>query len=524
MQNRLISYFRHRLANTDENWCFQTLSFFVLTLLTRLPFRSRFLYDHDSVQFALGMRDYDVYLNQPHPPGYFLYVNTARLINYFVQDANVSLIWVSIVASALTVAVIYNLGSAIFGRREGWWAALVTTTSPLFWFFGEVALTYVVAACFAALAGLLTWRLLNRCDRSIYLFPVVLGVAAGFRQDLLVFLGPLWLIGFAKANRRTFAIALLLLLLTLMLWFVPMLIATGGSARYFSALSELWQYNNAPQSVWHSQVASPFDTLLTLLGFLSYGVGIGTIFLLFSVYAIFRTGEWRRLAGNKLLFFASWLAPALLFFGLVFIPPYKYSYGLVIVPAFLLLTPPAVRNALGALKNVTGFSKLNGVHAPTFILALIVGANSIVFCLAGSGFSVSGLRTHDRLLAAIFSGIRNNFPSQSTVILGRQRSTFSGYRHIQYYLPEYPVYLADQQSNLQGQPWYVFGARDGRTTLSKHVEIPPGTERIVFLADPYFPESNSDLPKMNLRSLRISDDYTLFYKEIEPAERTAAKK
>jgi len=524
MGNRLVSYFHHRLVNTDENWRFQTLIFFFLTLLTRLPFRSHFLYDHDSVQFALGMRDYDVYLNQPHPPGYFLYVYTARLINYFVRDANVSLVWLSIVASALTVAVIYNLGSAIFGRREGWWAALLTATSPLFWFFGEVALTYVVAACFASLIGLFAWRLLNERGRWIYLFPVVLGVAAGFRQDLLVFLGPLWLLGFAKADWRTFAIASLLLILTLMLWFVPMLVATAGSARYFSALSELWQYNNAPQSIWHSELSSPFDTLLTLLGFLSYGLGIGTIFLLFSAYALFRTGEWRELAGTKLLFFASWLAPALLFFSLVFIPPYKYSYGLVIVPAFLLLTPPAVRQALEALKKLTGFSTLAGVHAPTFILSLIVAANSLVFCLASSGFSVSALRTHERLLASIFSGIRNNFPSQGTVILGRQRSTFSGYRHTQYYLPEYLVYLADQQSNLRGQNWYVFGAHNGQTTLSEQVEIPPGTERIVFLADPYFPESNSDLPKMNLRTLRVSDDYTLYYKEIEPTERTAAKK
>lgn len=524
MGNRLVSYFRHRLVNTDENWRFHTLIFFVLTLLTRLPFRSRFLYDHDSVQFALGMRDYDVYLNQPHPPGYFLYVYAARLINYFVRDANVSLVWISIVASALTVAVIYNLGSAIFGRREGWWAALVTATSPLFWFFGEVALTYVVAAFFATLAGLFTWRLLNGCGRWIYLFPVVLGVAAGFRQDLLVFLGPLWLVGFAKAHWRTFAIASLLLLLTLMLWFVPMLIATGGSARYFSALSELWQYNNAPQSIWHSQVTSPFDIFFTLLGFLSYGLGIGTIFLLFSAYTLLRTGEWRTLSGNKLLFFVSWLAPPLLFFSLVFIPPYKYSYGLVVVPAFLLLTPPAVRQALAALKKLAGFSGLSELHAPTFILSLIVVANSVVFCFASSGFSVAGLRTHERLLAAIFSGISNNFPSQSTVILGRQRSTFSGYRHTQYYLPEYLVYLADQQSNLHGQNWHVFGARNGRTTLSEQVETPPDAEHIVFLADPYFPESNSDLAKMNLRALRISEEYTLYYREIDPAQRTAAKK
>jgi len=512
------------LANTDENWHVQSSIFFIITLLTRLPFRSDYLYDHDSVQFALGIRDYDVYLHQPHPPGYFLYVYTAKLIDHFIQDANSSLVWISIIASALTVAFIYNLGSAMFGRREGWWAAFLTATSPMFWFFGEVALTYVVAACFASVVGFLTWDSLNGRGRWIYLLPVVLGVAAGFRQDLVVFLGPLWLTSLAKVNRRTFATASLLLLITVAFWFIPMLMLTGGGARYFSALSELWEFNNATQSIWHSELSSPFDTLFTLLGFLSYGVGVGTIFLMFSAYALFRTGQWRELAGNKLIFFASWLAPALLFFSLIFIPPYKYSYGLVVVPAFLLLTPPAVRQALEAVKELTGFSGLSGIHAPTFILSLLVLTNSFVFCLASRGFSVSDLRTHERLLSTIFLGIRKNFPSEGTLILGRQRSTFSGYRHIQYYLPEYSVYLADRQTNLRGQNWHVFGARDGRTVLSDAVETPPGTKRIIFLADPYFPESNSDLPKMNLRTLRISDDYTLYYKETEPAEQTANKK
>src|SRR5688572_31406584 len=106
MGSRLVSFFRHRFANTDENWHVQSLIFFTITLLTRLPFRSKYLYDHDSVQFALGLKNYDVYLHQPHPPGYFLYVYTARLIDYFVRDANLSLVWISVVASALTVAVI----------------------------------------------------------------------------------------------------------------------------------------------------------------------------------------------------------------------------------------------------------------------------------------------------------------------------------------------------------------------------------------------------------------------------------
>jgi hypothetical protein len=51
------------------------------------------------------------------------------------------------------------------------------------------------------------------------------------------------------------------------------------------------------------------------------------------------------------LFFA-WMAPAVLFFIVVFIPPYKYSYGLVLLPAFWVLTPVAVRQVLAEIKTL----------------------------------------------------------------------------------------------------------------------------------------------------------------------------
>jgi hypothetical protein len=84
------------------------------------------------------------------------------------------------------------------------------------------------------------------------------------------------------------------------------------------------------------------------------------------------------------------------------------------------------------------------------------------------------------------------------------------------------VYLADQQEDVRGQKWHAFGARDGKTILSDEIVIPPDTKRIVFLADPYFPESNEDLTKMNLRSVRLSPDYAIFYRETEQSNQRRA--
>ena len=58
----------------------------LLTVLSRLPYRARMLYNWDAVQFALALREYDIVKHQPHPPGYILYVALGRLVNAWLAD------------------------------------------------------------------------------------------------------------------------------------------------------------------------------------------------------------------------------------------------------------------------------------------------------------------------------------------------------------------------------------------------------------------------------------------------------
>ena len=44
-----------------------------------LPFLARSLEDIDSINFALGLRDFDVAQHQPHPPGYPVYIGLAHV-------------------------------------------------------------------------------------------------------------------------------------------------------------------------------------------------------------------------------------------------------------------------------------------------------------------------------------------------------------------------------------------------------------------------------------------------------------
>ena len=226
------------------------------TALTRFVFRSRYLYDIDSVNFALALKRFDPSVHQPHPPGYFLYVCLGRLASLLLPDANAALVAIGIVFSCGAVAMIYVLTDRWFGPRAAAFAGWVFVFSPLAWFHGTMALTYIVEAFFSALTGYLCWRIYGGAARFILPAAMVVGLAAGFRQSSLLLLGPLLLFSFRHAKRGQAAGGIGALALTLLAWFLPM-IRICGAAAYFSALRSLWftvpsQGMAFNSSVWNS--------------------------------------------------------------------------------------------------------------------------------------------------------------------------------------------------------------------------------------------------------------------------------
>src|SRR5579862_3831532 len=93
--------------------------------LSRFLFRSRYLYDIDSVNYALALDRFDPAVHQPHPPGYFLYVCLGRISRLVFHDANAALVVLSIVASCAAAAMIYALADCWFGRRAALFAGLI---------------------------------------------------------------------------------------------------------------------------------------------------------------------------------------------------------------------------------------------------------------------------------------------------------------------------------------------------------------------------------------------------------------
>src|SRR5215472_13937619 len=127
--------FRHRLS---------LVLLITGVVITRWAFRSHYLYDLDSVNFALAMNRFDPRVHQPHPPGYFLYVCAGRLLNMVFHDANLALVVLSVLASCGVMIVLYTITLDWFGLIAARFASILFLFSPLAWFHGIVALTYIV--------------------------------------------------------------------------------------------------------------------------------------------------------------------------------------------------------------------------------------------------------------------------------------------------------------------------------------------------------------------------------------------
>ena len=88
-----------------------------LTVLSRLPYRARMLYNWDAVQFALALGEYDVVKHQPHPPGYILYVVLGYCVNAWVGDAASAYVTLGVVFSGLTTVAVYFVAREMYVRH-----------------------------------------------------------------------------------------------------------------------------------------------------------------------------------------------------------------------------------------------------------------------------------------------------------------------------------------------------------------------------------------------------------------------
>jgi len=253
----------------------------VLFLAGHLPYLASTLEDVDSVNFALGLRDFDPGRHRPHPPGYPIYMALGKLADTVLSEPHALAIWGALLGALAAFALLRifagldaldgaaspadALGGAALPRGWTAWvsgpplAVLLAMTAPLYWMTASRPMSDMagLAAVLAAQAILLTSMVRSReavaagasaydaaaaarSGRLVLLGAFVTALAIGFRSQAVWLTLPLLALVIVDRAGRGAAGAMIGSVVWLgvgtLTWAVPLVIASGGLRAYVGAL------------------------------------------------------------------------------------------------------------------------------------------------------------------------------------------------------------------------------------------------------------------------------------------------
>jgi hypothetical protein len=210
--------------------------------VTRFLAVARSLWDWDEALFTMAMRDYDVTMHHPHPPGFPVFIGMARLVRFVVPDDFRALQTVNVIAAMLVFVAVF-----LFARELRLRFTTCVSAGALFaffpnvWFFGGGAFSDVPSIVLVLFA--ITFLLRGVRNRNAYwLGTLLLALAIGIRpQNLLVGLVP----GLLATRRRRWweiLVALLIGIVVVGAAFGGAVYATGSLHEYQRMVREHGDY------------------------------------------------------------------------------------------------------------------------------------------------------------------------------------------------------------------------------------------------------------------------------------------
>ncbi|MCG3148857.1 MAG: hypothetical protein PCFJNLEI_02306 [Verrucomicrobiae bacterium] len=435
--------------------------FFIVAIGLYQSTRTRQPYLWDSVEFALGVTDYNVEVSQPHAPGYFLYVMLGRLVNEFVGGPHTSLAWMSVVGGAGLVGVMYLLGTAMWGRVTGMVAGVLTLTSPMVWFYSSVALTYVVDAVLVVSLVLFCWRAREREVPWgwVVLIGAWLGLMGGIRQQSVP--GMAVLVGVTLGQARDcrwakIGTAVAVCGAVTAGWVGWMLAEIGGWEVYWKPLESIGRFHAHKTLLGGGVGAVGWNMFFA--GLYSFnGVLLGSLAVVCQL---------REHWGESERFLVWWGLPVFLLatmVGYTEAPGHVFTY----LPALVLFAASFVGRRWGRM-------------AILGLVAMVVG-NIFVFwawpakwdgILWGTLRTARELREHDQQLCKAASRIREQFRPGETILCHWYGDLLFGIRHFQACLPEYENLRLDPDLAMVKPPGRDFMfTSNGRTEFVRSVDF-----------------------------------------------------
>ena len=457
-----------------------------LTVVSRLAIQTQYLFNWDSIQFALGVQRFDVTAHRPHPPGYLGYIFLGRLATGLSGgNPEAGLVLLSALAEALAVVLAFVAARRLWGRFAGWSAAILLFTSPLFWFYGGTALSYALEPAVSLAVLWAAYRASRGDRRALLAGAFAVGLAGAIRPTDEVFLAlPLaWAAWrtWQRAGIRPLLGAAALITVTSLAWLVPLMVMSGGPARYLLASRELSAKASDTSAIWKTGLSGlQLNGDAVLAGLV---MALGLLAPLLLTYALVRrlpgvSRELRHLPAfdrDYSIVTAALLLPTVGVYLLVHIG--QLGYILLLLPALVL--PAGV--VLDGLARAVAGARAREVKVA--LLGVCALANAATFALPQGGLH-DQLVQHDAYVQSLISTIRGYDPA-TTVLLTSAEANGS-YRLAQFYLPAYPVIaLGKDQHKHAGEMFSTTGAAPeydlARFTHAGTLVLPAGARTVVVL-------------------------------------------
>ncbi|MBN1178447.1 MAG: glycosyltransferase family 39 protein [Anaerolineae bacterium] len=422
---------------------------------------------------------------QPQPPGYILYVALCRLVNLLFDDPQTTMVVVALGASGLAAAAMYFLGRATFDRRTGISGAMLLVSSPLFWFYGEIALPHTVDAFLVILCVWWLYEAFRGSAAALLGAAIALALAGGMRQQTPVFLSGLTLLagflflrsrGWKRSGWGWSVVAGVTFAILCAAWLVPLIHLAGGMDRYRQiSAAYLGRYDETTSLLQGGGLWGLTRNLRKLGMYVLFGWGAGLLPLCVGSLAWLK----RRtpIRWSKVVFLTAWVLPSLLFYAII----HMGQQGLVFIflPALLLLS------ARGLVYLTEG--KRDAIWMAALTVLVLLNASVFLF---GPEYPLPGgvirlltqdtLRHNDTYFSERVLAVREGFSPSHTVIVA------ANWRHVEWYLPDYALirFTINPKWELEaGEPAQTREAEQTFTAESLRLEPDDAGDVIVVVFD-----------------------------------------
>jgi len=423
----------------------------IFALFLYLPLMSCSFDEWDSYNFAFALKEYDISLSKPHPPGYPVYAFVGRVVLSLTGSPLTALTLVSAISGALVIAAVCLLTRMMYDRKTAVLVSLAMMFTPGLWIGSESALTdslftflLIMALCFLY-SGTKGRNGMTQGSWFTY------GLAVGVRPNpaSLTFL-PLWFLitirTVKNVGRMVAAIkGALLFVASCLIWFIPMILRTGWD-RYWVAMHQQLIGSSTVEFVWaRTHGLDPTGRLehiiMQILVFSLGGAfpGADPIFAstnpsvhlhgVFLIVAIAMCiANMRRIVAKSFLFL--WVVPYFVFtylFGTLNYP----RYYLPIIPAIVIVLIPSIivetRSIFQRLQIPQRTSRLwCNIHL-VFAVVLLVSFFVHTFPLAVI------IHNQPAPTRQLFEYVTVNYPPGTTLIEFHEHRVFQFYENgIQY--------------------------------------------------------------------------------------------